>query len=325
FILVLSAVTLGPPANRAAAADRISITRDEATPDFPNGIDFGLDASAGRTIKRIELLYQAADYETLNLEGPDFQRGKTVTLTHKVDFRINFEPSGIDITYHWRITDDQGTVTETDPKTVLWSDTRFDWQAYDSADVTVYAYNRNPTFDKFILDKAQTNVDKLKVRYGVEKITPIRIWVYDSRKDFNGTEQGNSVEWAVATTYPEYNVIQAALPETGKLEVGRIIPHEVSHAILYQATKNPFNFVPTWLDEGLAVYNQETGNEDFPTIVENAAQKGKLLSIRGLNGVYPDDPGLAYAEYYSIVKFIFDGYGEEKLKTVIAAFRDGVT
>ena len=69
-------------------------------------------------------------------------------------------------------------------------------------------------------------------------------------------------------------------PEGGTREVGRVIPHEVSHQLLYQATKNPFNSPPTWLDEGLAVSNQESGNEDSPALLKDATEKGHLFSIR---------------------------------------------
>jgi hypothetical protein len=328
LLLTLALVPFAPALHRAQAADPISVTTDEASLDFPNGIDFKLDAQGDRKIQRIELLYQAADLETLNLEVPDFKPAKHVDLTHQLDFRVNYEPSGIDITYHWRLTDDQGNITETDPKTLLWSDNRFEWQPVTSHDVTVYGYRNNDAFDKIILDSAQSTVDRLKLTYGVETVTPIRIWVYNSKKDFSATQQGNSSEWIAGTAYPQLHVILAILPEGNKQEVGRVVPHEISHQLLYQATRNPFNGPPTWLDEGLAVFNQDNGNEDFPAMVNDAAEKGHLFSIRALNSNFPYDAAdatLAYAESYSIVQFIIATYGEDKLATVIAAYRDGLS
>ncbi len=63
-------------------------------------------------------------------------------------------------------------------------------------------------------------------------------------------------------------------------------------------------------------------------MVENAAEKGRLFSIRALNSNFPYDPAdasLAYAESYSIVRFIIDEFGEDKLATIIAAYREGVS
>ena len=327
-LVALTSVPLAITAHLVAAAGEVAVNNNEATTDFPDGVNFTLDVEGARKITRIELLYQAADLETLNLEVPEFQPRKHVTLSHHLDFRVNFEPSGIDITYRWRLTDDKGNTTETEPKTLLWSDNRFDWRSQSSHDVTVYGYRNNDAFDKLILDSAQSTVDRLKVEYGVESVTPIRIWVYNSKKDFSAAQQGNSSEWIAGTAYPQLHVILAILPEGNKGEVGRVIPHEISHQLLYQATMNPFNGPPTWLDEGLAVLVQDGGNEGFPAQVEDAAEKGRLFSVRALNSSFPYDPAdaaLAYAESLSIVRFIIDHFGGDKLAAVIAAYRDGVS
>ena len=46
-------------------------------------------------------------------------------------------------------------------------------------------------------------------------------------------------------------------------DIRRAVPHEISHQVLHQATKNAFNSPPQWLDEGLATYWQETGRDRF--------------------------------------------------------------
>lgn len=313
-----------------SAADTITIVKNEAVPDFPNGLIFTLqaDAARDRQIDKVELLYRAADRETLNLEIPAFKKGANVEVTHELDFRVNFQPTGIDITYFWRLTDDQGTVVETDEQTLLWYDNRFEWESLTSADVSVYSYRQNQAFAQIILDSAQSTVDRLRSEFGLETVAPIRIWVYNSGKDFASAQQGNSSEWIAGTAYPQLHVILAVLPEGNKQEVGRVVPHEISHQMLYQATENPFNAPPTWLDEGFAVRNQDTGNDDDQAMVENAAEKGQLFSVRALNSNFPYDPTdsvLAYAESFSIVNFLIDTYGEDTFATLIAAYRTGVS
>lgn len=325
IVLVVLARALMAP---SAAAQGVTVTTNAATSNFPDGIELKLEADSAEPITHIELLYQTADLETLNLAVPDFQPGTHVEITHLLDFRLNYQPSGVDITYRWRFTDDQGVVTETAPTSLLWSDNRFDWQTVSSDNVTVYAYNQNEAFNKIILDSAQSTVDRLSKEFGVQQTAPIRIWVYNSQRDFEATQQGNSSHWVAGTAYPQLHVILAILPEGNKREVGRVIPHEISHQLLNQATKNPFNAPPTWLDEGLAVFNQDNGNEDFPAMVENAAEKGHLFSIRALNSSFPydaADAALAYAESYSVVRFILDRYGEAGLAAVIRAYPQGVS
>lgn len=306
----------------------IAVLRNEAVSDFPNGLLLNLEAESDRRIERIELLYRAADRETLNLEIPRFERGKTVELRHELDFRVRFQPSGIDITYFWRLTDDQDRVVETEKQTLLWYDNRFEWEAESSADVTVYSYRDNPAFARIVVESAQSTVDRLKQEFELDSVRPIRIWVYNTGKDFASAQQGNSSEWIAGTAYPQLQVILAVLPEGNQHEVGRVVPHEIAHQMLYQATENPFNAPPTWLDEGLAVRIQETGNEDDQAMVENAAEKGQLFSVRALNSNFPYDPtdtALAYAESFSIVSFLIEEFGEEKFADLIAAYRTGVS
>jgi hypothetical protein len=327
-LVLLAVASLATAPIHEAAAEQVIVNNNEATSDFPDGVNFTLDVEAGREIRRIELLYQSANVETLNMEVPRFKPGTKVTLSYHLDLRVDFEPAGIDITYRWRLTDDRGDVTETDPKTLLWFDNRFEWRSQSSQDVTVYGYRNNDAFDRSILESAQTTVDRLKAEFGLATVSPIRIWVYNSKQDFAAAQQGNSSEWIAGTAYPQLGVILAVLPEGNKSEVGRVVPHEISHQLLYQATKNPFNGPTTWLDEGLAVYYQDGGNEGFLAQVEDAAEEGRLFSIRALNSNFPYDPAdasLAYAESFSVVRFIIDEFGEDKLAAIVAAYREGVS
>jgi hypothetical protein len=308
------------------AQDAIRVESATATPDFPNGVAFSVSADADRPIVKADLLYTKAEVETLNLESADVTPGQHVDVTLPVDFRSAYVPPGVDITYYWRLTDDSGDVTETEPKMVTWMDTRFSWEAISTAQVSVHYYTGDKTFAQTILDSAQSTIDRLQPTFGVERSRPIRIWVYDSTTDFQGSQAPNSQEWIAGTAYPELQVILAVLPDGNEREVGRVVPHEISHQMLYQATRNPFNVPPTWLDEGLAVSNQANGNEGFQGMVESAAQDGRLFSIRSLTSEFPYDPAeatLAYAESYSVVRFILSEWGDDGMAAIVAAYRQG--
>ncbi|HEX5167286.1 MAG TPA: peptidase MA family metallohydrolase, partial [Thermomicrobiales bacterium] len=111
-------------------------------------------------------------------------------------------------------------------------------------------------------------------------------------------------------------------------EIRRMIPHEVSHLILHQATENPWNSPPNWLDEGLAVYNQETPDADLPGILDDAVDDGELIPVSALGASFPLDPDqayLSYAESLSIVTYIVEELGESEMAELIAVFRDEVS
>ncbi len=303
-------------------------TEDVAHPQFPNSIAFALKGTADFTVKQVQLLYALDGDETLNLVTPQFSPGKKIDVSHDLDMRVNFVPAGIDLTYHWRLTGDDGAVAETKPQTFTWKDDRFDWKSVSTSQVTVYAYNGDKSFNNKILASAQSTIDRLQTEWKVERSVPIRIWVYSNRKDFQGAQAANSESWIVGTAYPQFHVILAVLPDGDTAEVGRVIPHEISHQLLHQATENPFNSPPTWMDEGLAVMNQRGGDQDYPSLVQDAADQGKLFSVRALDAQFPLDPAdanLAYAESLSIVTFIVNHYGQDKLAALIDVFRQGVS
>ncbi len=274
------------------------------------------------------MLYTTASQETLNLATPQFAGGTTIDATYQLDTQINYLPPGVDITYYWRLTDSNGDVTETDAKTFLWEDSRFAWTSVTTGQVTVYAYNGDETFNRQILDTAQRTIDRLQDDFGLKRSRPVRIWAYSSKEDFAGAQAPNSEPWIAGTSFTELSLVLAVLPPGDTVEVGRVVPHEIAHQVLHQVTENPFNRPPTWMDEGLAVYYQEGGNEGFPSLVQDAADGGRLMSVRALNSLFPYDPAeatLAYAESFSIVSFIINTFGEDEMAALIEAVGEGVT
>jgi Peptidase MA superfamily len=314
------------PVNGSALA--VSVAVDSVHPNFPNVITFDLAATTVTETRRVELLYSLANEEKHYLSTPDFAPTTEIDISYALDMRTKGIPPGVEITYQWRLIGDDHSAFETEPQTFFWNDDRFDWSSVSSDQVTVHAYNHDDSFDAEILDSAQSAVNRLESDFGLEQISPVDIWVYDSNQDFVGARLTNSETWSAAVTFPELNLVLAVLPADRLSEIGRIVPHEISHQVLHQATKNPFNHPPTWLDEGLAVMNQDNGNENAEEIVQAAAADGRLIPIRSLNSSFPYDPNevdLAYAESLSVVTFIIDHFGADKMGQLIAVYRDGIS
>jgi len=326
LIALLLAVAVGLPLPTRAAA--MSVAQSGATEHFPQGFTFTLTADAPAGFKQVQLLYTTAGEETLNLALPPFSPGPHIQISYPLDLQTNYLPPGVDLTYHWRLTDSAGNVLETPPQSVLWEDTRFNWSSVHTSQVTVYTYAGDADFANYMLNMSQQTIDKLQPLYGVSHSRPIRIWVYNSTQDFAGSQAPNSETWIAGASYPGLYLVLAIIPDGNKSEAGRIIPHETSHQVLFQATQNPFNLTPTWLDEGLAVSNQLTGTAGMAATVQEAAAQGRLFSIRALNSAFPYDPNdatLAYAESLSIVTFINHHFGPAKMAALIAVYRQGVS
>lgn len=305
-----------------------AITLDEATPEFPDGITFSLEAEATDPIANVELLYNVPGLETYSVELPSFEIGTTeLAIDQTVDLRAGDLPPGTDVQYRWRITEDDGDIIETPEQTVPWLDDRYDWTPLTGEHVTVYTYDGNAAFQQEILDSAERTVDSLSEAYGVTPEQPIRVWSYSNKDDLYGALAPNSEPWIAGAAYPGLHLIMAILPSGDSDELARVVPHEISHQVLHQATKNPFNSPPQWLDEGLATFWQESGRDRFYAHGLRLAAEGNIPPLRTLNGNFPYDPDGAmdaYALSLTAVIYILDTYGDEGMANLIAAFPEGI-
>ncbi len=306
-----------------------AVARNEAKSDFPNGIDFRLDATSETPIAALELMYHVPGIETLSVELPPFEAGATsLKIEHPIDLRAGELPPGLDVLYHWRITDENGDVVETPEQTVAWIDSRHDWTPLAGPRVTVYSYDGNAEFQQTTLDSAERTIDKLFAAYGFLPTQPIRIWSYTAKEDLYGALPPNSEPWIAGAAFPALHLIMAILPPGDDKELARVVPHEMTHQVTDQVTKNPFNGPPLWLNEGLAVYWQESGRDRFYTYALQAADSGELPPLRTLNGefAYDSEGALtAYALSLSVVIYILDTWGDEGMAKLLATFREGVT
>jgi hypothetical protein len=305
------------------------VARNEATAEFPDGITFTLDAETTDPIANLELLYRAPGMETLSVELPPFEAGATeLRIEHAIDLRAGELPVGIDVQYRWRITEADGDVVETPEQTLSWFDDRYDWTPLSGPNVTVYTYDAEPAFQQAILDAAERTVTSLAESYGAEMEQPVRVWAYADKDHLYGALAPNSEPWIAGAAYPALHVIMAVLPPGDYDEVGRVVPHEVSHQVLHQATKNAFNSPPQWLDEGLATYWQESGRDRFYSYALELAATGEVPPLRTLNGTFPyerDGATASYAFSLTAVMYILDTWGDEGMSKLLATFEKGIT
>lgn len=296
--------------------------------DFPSTITFELSTETETPVDSAVLRYSIAGQEYSNMAEVRFDPGTDIEIEHTVDVELNYIEPGVDVTYYWVLSSDNQPVAQTAEQSFTWIDDSFDWQRIDSQDVSVYSYDTDADFAQYILQTAQDSADKYKSEYDVPDIDPMRIWVYASGRDFASTLRQNSESWIGGYSIPAAGVIGVPIEDGDDYSVERVISHEVSHHVLYQATKNPFSYPPTWLDEGLAVTGQLAGNENDLEIVLAALEEGTLPTLRTLTSSFPTDPAAAnrsYATSHMAVQFIIDQWGWEGIQGIIHGFRESLT
>lgn len=333
IILPLLICLLASPATAVlsplgAASPSVNVSASSATPHFPDNITYHLEATAVTgEIAAVNLLYHAVTTPVTKRVRVPVERGQRIRLDYALDTQTDFLAPGLDIEYRWAFTLADGTQYRTDPATLFYMDDQQKWKKKTSGQITLWWYSGDDKFGQDAIDAATRAVDTLKKTFSVTGDRAIRILIYANARDLRVALPPNSAEWIGGGASTELGIIHAAIAPGGSSasEIRRIIPHEISHMIVYQASLNPYNHPPLWLDEGLAVHNQETPDVRFRPLVQDAVENGKLISVRALNSPFPlsaEQALLSYAESESVVNFIINAYGSKYIGALVAAFKD---
>lgn len=329
--LALVWVVLGllvPQPRGVAAAAPLRVVSDTATADFPIRMSFSLTAEASQEVTAAELRYHAAYAPITDVVRATLVPGREVSPSVKVEMQTHYLPPGVDVLYHWRLTLADGTSADTPERTLFYMDNRRSWAQLSAGQVTVYYDTGSSRFGQQMLDTATQAIDQLKARFHVTADQPVRIVVYGSNKDLLDALPPNSAEWIGGFTQPELHIVVTGIPAGDTGEVNRILSHESVHLILHQATDNPWNEPPPWLDEGLATYYQFVQDARLPAALATAVRNGQLIPVPALDASFPDDANralLSYAESRSVAQFIVETKGERAMAALIATFVEGVS
>lgn len=339
-LLVLLLPMLGASTAQAqVGASGLVVESQTARPKFPDTVEFDLKAH-GFNVTRAELDYRLVGSPvTDGIEAEVGTNSSSLDLQVNLDLATHYIPPGAEVAYHWTLTGEWALTgeqadIETPDKTFIMSDPRHNWRTLSDAQnrVTVHWYDGDQGFGQSLATTASSALDRLQHDIGAQLQSPASVYVYSSQDELIDALPKNIPEWIGAKAFPEYALILASISGQGDYgpEVKRIVPHELSHLLLYQVTRNPYNSPPAWMDEGLAVHNEEAHDPAEQDAVKQAAEEGRLLPLKSLSGSFgADDQSavLSYGESRSAIDFIFNDsrYGPEKFARTVAAFREGVT
>lgn len=333
WLIIFALLLLGlSGANQAFGQEDVTFAPTEVSIDFPDSITFHSNAvSSGSDIVKAQFVYYLDRYGALDnttRSQLDIQPGKNVPLTYEWDTSDITVVPWAPIVYQWRVTDADGNVYETDPQRVDYEDNRFDWQERADADVIIRWHDKPANFGEDVFEIAQKAIGKQKELFGIELAIPIQIIVYNNQDEFNDWHDV-ALTWVGGEAFPDFGIttqiVSSNTPDPRWLN--DVIPHEISHLYLYQAAFNPVSPVPTWLDEGVAQFN-ELGEDDTSYLVKDAVKEGKLIPLTTLESGFGKHDEvrirLAYAEGLSAVRYLVQTYGEEGLARLLADYKKGM-
>jgi peptidase MA superfamily protein len=234
------------------------------------------------------------------------------------------------VTYRWRATDDDGTVTLSDEGSLRYEDDRpgLDWQSAQLGETTVHWYGSAEAQARRFGELTALGVDRAERLLGTQLAGPVDVFVYDDREDFFGALGPGAREWTGAAAYSEIRTIFMWLGGGSEAYLERAMVHEVTHIVFHDATDNPFHEPARWLNEGTAVWSEtQDAGEERSTVEAEAAGEG-LFAFEAITEQFPigdRGAGLSYAQGTTMVDMIIDEYGEEAMARITAAYRAGAT
>jgi hypothetical protein len=328
FLLVLSP-------SLVAAETGIAVIASDVDVDFPSQALFTVEAESNVDIVDARLHYQVdrMNYAEVVSEGwADFAPAKRIEANWVWDMANASLPPGADVTYWWMVEDDDGNRIETAPKIMHFDDDRFTWRsltgdAGEGGSMTLYWYNGSDSFAQELMDTCEEGLASLTQDIGTYPEKPIKIYVYQSTNDLRGA-MVFSQEWTGGVAFIDFGIIAISISPS-QLEWGkRALVHELTHLVVHQSTFSPYGQLPLWLDEGLATYSEGELDPDLRSSLNRAISEGTLISVRTLCSpfsAYVDKARLSYAESYSLVKYLLDNHGQDKMLDLLIILKQGST
>ncbi len=332
LILIICFVP-APAYAQSSSQQSIHATRDRATRQYPDSITFSVRLQSEAEITKVVLEYGVLQLscggDTLD-ENMTFEPSKTGEISWTWEITPwEAPPPGATIHWHWNVTDAAGDELITDEQTTPWLDNQHNWQTIHDESIDLYWYDGSQGFAKELSTSGVRVIHNLVQDIGLNFDQSISIFVYAS-----GSDMGDAVpdlpDWAGGVAFTEYSLILfAAGPD--EVEWGQMVEaHEITHVLVKHFTFNCQTTVkiPMWLSEGLAVYNEGWRRVGPNDPLGEAIDSNTLISVRTLEKSFPsnsDKVDLAYQESYSLVKFLIEAYGHDKILALFEALRDGAT
>lgn len=312
------------------AKGEISLLDSATEVNFPDALIFKLKVSSSTDITKTRLHYQVdrMNYATVTSEAwPKFTPAPMVETQWVWDMRKASLPPGAAIKYWWTVEDKAKNILITPEKTVCFADFNHPWQSLTSEQLTLFWYEGNNSFAQELMAACQQGLEKLAIDTGAHLEKPAKIYIYASTKELQKAMIFPK-EWTGGVAYTEFGIIAIGIPPE-QLEWGkRTVAHELAHLVVHQLTFSPYANLPTWLDEGLAMHAEGEADPYMQAWLRKAIEEDKLISVRSLSSPFsakPEEAYISYAQSQSLVEYLIQNYGQDKIFKLLKLFKQGCT
>lgn len=307
------------------------VAENRAVVHFPQDVTFQAKIVSSASIVSVTLEYGAEQLTcgtVIAKAFPQFQPAAQVSVEWTWDMRQSGSlPPGETIWWRWRIVDANGQETLSERKTVVWLDSVHRWQTVSEGNLRLHWYLGEASYARDLLSAAAQGLERLNKEAGLNLDSPVDFYVYANTNDMKEAVLYEP-SWTGGMAFPENDiVILGVSPDQVGWGRGAIV-HELTHVVVGHLTFSCLGDVPTWLNEGLAVYSEGELAPASQSQLDQAIRSDTLLTVRSLSGGFSevaDRAYLSYSQSYSIVRFLIETYGQEKMNALLLSLRDGRT
>ena len=337
ILAFLLGLLLGTPqaagrVNASPAALQADVTRNDVVMNFPETATFQLAVNHPVEISSIILEYgnkQQTCGEVIAKAFPQITPGTSVEAEWTWEMlQSGSLPPGAQLWWRWRITDANGNETLTDTQTATWLDDDHNWKTVNNGEnLRLHSYEGSQSFINSLSEAAAAGLQFNEIQSGLKAEAPIDLYIFASTDDLKDAILYEP-SWTGGQAFPDQDIVIIGISEN-ELEWGKdAIVHELTHVLVGHLTFSCLGDVPTWLNEGLAVYSEGELDGQSQNQLEDAIREDTLLNVRSLSGGFsevPDKAYLSYSQSYSLVKFLIEEYGQDRMTALLVALRDGLT
>ena len=303
----------------------VTIVESSHRIEFPDRIVFTLEAEASPDIQSALLYY------TLGSRGVKvytYPVRFTNTENIEAEFIVNtgsngFIPQGADIEYYYVFTDSLGNRTISETRAFEYLDPRYNWRRLVQDDYTLIWHNRPERAVRRLAADVSIRMRAVRDMFGLEDDYNFKAVIVNSR-----SEADRSFPPLSATAQDTFLYGGFAFDRYGVLVVAGLnrdsLIHELTHLMFAERVDSPRAKPPAWLNEGLAMYF-EPGGGYRESDVQNALRAGRLIPLRHMKSVpgRPDEVRLFYSQSASVVRFMMDEFGHERMDALLTELNEG--
>ncbi len=311
------------PVLSLAAAPRpsIRVADAQAVLHYPDSIDFTLQATSTDPIVTAEVEYglETASCATdINRAEPeDYEPAGTIDVQWTWDMRQTGSlPPGARLWWRWHLVDSTGQELRTTTETVTWLDDVHAWQTLTEGNLSLHTYNAPPAMARQLLDAAVGGAIPAAERTRSAAGRPGQpVHLRQHRRRWRDAILFEP-QWTGGMAFAEHRTIILGIGESD-LEWGlNAVEHELAHVIVGNLVSACYSRLPTWLSEGLAMVAEGGLDAESQRLLDQALQDDTFYPVRALSDGFTEDPGgasLAYAQSYSLVTYLLEAHGRERL------------